>query len=38
MKDMGEERSTASRTEHKKDSDRAPKKYNKIKPIKMIVR
>ena len=29
INDIGVDRSTASRTEHKRDSDRAPKKYNK---------
>lgn len=38
MNDIGVDRSTASRTEHKKDSDRAPMKYNMIKPIKYLIR
>ena len=38
INDIGVDRSTASRTEHKKDSDRAPKKYKIIKPIKYIIR
>lgn len=33
MKDMGVDSKTASRTEHKKESDNAPIKYNKISPI-----
>ena len=33
MNDIGVDRSTASRTEHKKDSARAPVKYKMIKPI-----
>lgn len=38
MNDIGVDRSTASRTEHKNDSDRAPNKYNMIKPIKYLIR
>ena len=33
MKDIGVDRRTASNTEHKKESAKAPKKYNMINPI-----
>ena len=36
--DIGVERSTASRTEHRKESDSAPKKYKMIKPIRLKFR
>lgn len=38
MNDIGVDKSTASRTEHKKDSANAPKKYKMIKPIKCMFR
>ncbi len=33
MKDIGVDRRTASNTEHKEESAKAPKKYNMINPI-----
>ena len=33
MNDMGVDKSTASRMEHKKESAKAPKRYKRIRPI-----